>query len=172
MLSGWAGSGKDTAAALLIDEMRFIRKAFADALKRDVSNRTGIAIEDLHSSAKDEPLAVRVSAYPMARTPRDVLLEHARIERAKDLDVYAKQVAASIGRGERFVISDWRYRRELEALTTAHPTARFITVRLTRASMIPSADPSEHDLDDFDFDFRIANDGCISDLRDRLRRLL
>jgi hypothetical protein len=29
MLSGWAGSGKDAAAALLLEEMGFIRFAFA-----------------------------------------------------------------------------------------------------------------------------------------------
>ena len=35
MLSGWAGSGKDAAASLLLEEMDCVRFAFADSLKLD-----------------------------------------------------------------------------------------------------------------------------------------
>jgi len=175
LFSGWAGSGKDVAAALLTEELQFVREAFADSLKQDAHQATEIPLSYFHSAAKDYLLEPRCLLYPTAVTPRDVLLMHARAKRAVDPDVFTRAVIERI-QGEaqlsRYVISDWRYRRELDLVRAAFPNASVVTVGITRKGVKQQADPSEHDLDRFPFDLQIANDGCISDLRDALRHQL
>lgn len=179
LLSGYAGSGKDAAAALMMDELNFDRVAFADELKRECARKTGIAEHRFFSvSMKDQPLETPCRAYPMAKTPRDILLMHGLAARAADPDVYAKKVVDSIRSRllldptSRFVVSDWRYQREAACLTAAHPSARIVRVRITRPGVTPSQDLSEHDLDDINMDVHIDNGGSISDLRDALRTAL
>ncbi len=154
-----------------------MRVAFADALKRDVSHKTDIPLEIFHCARKDAPLARTYRPYPAAKTPRDVLLAHAIKARAADPDVYAKAVVAEIHTGlrlgqHRFVISDWRLQREYEYVASQINTARIVRAHITRPGTVQSDDPMEHDLDSVEFDCVINNDGCISDLRDRLRPLV
>lgn len=179
LLSGYSGSGKDAAAALMMDELNFSRIAFADELKRECARKTGIAEHRFFStSAKDHPLEQECRAYPMAKTPRDILLMHGLVARAVDPDVYAKKVVDSIrsrllqGATDRFVVSDWRYQREATCLAAAYSSATFVRARIVRPGIIPSADPSEHDLDDATMDVQIENSGSISDLRDALKTAL
>ncbi len=176
LLSGYAGSGKDAAASLLIDECGFQRFAFADALKDLVATRTGIPVTIFHSSQKDTVIPSSSKYHP--KTYRDLLLEVAKEERVKDLDVFSRIVAEQIRESEvpglgmglinRFVISDWRYKREESFLRSALDPATYqiVRVRIKRSSVTPSADPTEHDLDDERMDTVIQNDGSISDLRD------
>ena len=153
LLSGRAGSGKDAAASLLMEEVGFQRLAFADFLKRDVAAKYGLPLDLFHTSAKDQPLPL--PAFK-GKTPRTLLLDHARIARSVDLDVYARQVAAAIKeavavdpvRNSRFVISDWRYRREYEFLERELLGTTILWLRITRhISDRPFInDPSETDL--------------------------
>lgn len=171
LLSGYAGSGKDAAASLLMDECGFQRFAFADALKDLVAAKTGIPVTIFHSSQKDTVIPPSSKYHP--KTYRDLLLEVAKEERAKDLDVFSRIVATQIqeaasGGQRRFVISDWRYKREESFLRSALEAATYqiMRVRIKRDSVTPSSDPTEHDLDDERMDTVIHNDGSISDLRD------
>jgi len=178
LLSGRAGSGKDAAASLLMEEVGFTRFAFADFLKRDVAAQYDLPLDLFHTAAKDHPLP----AFK-GKTPRTLLLDHARIARSVDLDVYARQVAAAIKeaiasdpvRNSRFVISDWRYRREYEFLTKAlFGIAELVCLRITRPiSDRPFInDPSETDLLAQPMHGMIDNDASISDLRDALKLFL
>ena len=168
LLTGWARSGKDSAAALLSDELQFERYAFADSLKEDVSHKTCLPVQLFHSNlTKDEPLE-----HMGKLTPRDLILQHALSIRKVDPDFYTKRIIDLIREfpSKRVVISDWRYRREYQIIST--DLARSYTirrVRITRKNIKPSEDPSEHDLDDEIVDTTITNDGSISDLRDALR---
>jgi hypothetical protein len=172
LLSGYAGSGKDAAASLLMEECGFQRFAFADALKDLVADCTGIPVTIFHSSQKDTVIPPSSKYHP--KTYRDLLLEVAREERAKDLDVFSRIVAGQIqesdGLRNRFVISDWRYKREESFLRSVLDPATYqiVRVRIKRSSVTPSADPTEHDLDDEHMDTVIQNDGSISDLRDQV----
>ena len=168
LLSGWSGAGKDAAAALLVDEMNFVRLAFADALKMIVSKAMDIPLNYFHDrELKDEI----VPGYHL--TPRQLLLDHAREARVSDPDIYSRQIVENIRRyPDRYVISDWRYRREYEFLKTELPGIRILRTRIVRPTVIPSADLTEHDLDNEKFDFTINNEGSISDLRDALRGCL
>jgi hypothetical protein len=169
LVSGYAGSGKDAVASLLMEEFGFSRFAFADALKDLVSAKTDIPVTIFHSAQKDT--IIPFSSPP--RTYRDLLLEVAKEERAKDLDVFSRIVAAQIEEStwRRFVISDWRYKREESFLRSALDPAEYTIqrVRIKRSSVTPSLDPTEHDLDDERMDTVIQNNGFISELRDALR---
>jgi len=167
LLSGWARSGKDAAATLLQEEMGFCRFAFADALKHEVAAVHGLPLDLFHSPAKGIPLE------GFNKTPRDLLLAHAAAARAVDPDVYARQVLGKIlwSNHDRIVVSDWRYKRELDFLQrfAGRP---IVTVRIVRPGVSQMTDLSEHDLDDQAMNFTIQNDGGISDLRDRLKEIL
>ncbi|NDE14523.1 hypothetical protein EBZ80_06285 [bacterium] len=177
LLSGWARSGKDAAAALLEEEKGWHRTAFAEPLKACVARVTGLPAELFHTAAKDWPLPAPCPLYPTARTPRDLLLQHALRDRAVDPDVYARpvlqQILESPPDATEWVISDWRYRREAdyiaEMIAATSEPVRLLRGRVLRPGVVPSADPSEHDLDDELMDIVIHNAGSISDLRDALR---
>jgi len=176
LLSGWAGAGKDAAASLLADEMSFERLAFADALKEDVSHATGLPLDLFHNhSLKDQPIIG-------SKTPRDLLLSHGATARAVDPDIYVRKIASHIQLAlteqkerflqsePRFVISDWRYLREMTFLrNTFGNHIRLVCGRINRDSVKPSQDPSEHELDDAFVDFTIDNNDGISHLRDEIK---
>lgn len=167
VLSGLAGSGKDSAAEILVDEMSFERVAFADMLKAEVSAVTKIPLETFHNNAfKDHYME------KYASTARQLLLNYAAERKLKDPDVYSRTVVEHIRQGarQRYVVSDWRYRHEYTFLKEAlHGEYILIRGRIMRTSVLPREDPSEHDLDNENMDFVIVNDGSISDLRDAIK---
>jgi len=162
LLSGWAGSGKDSAAELLVEEMAFVRVAFADMLKEEVSKAYRLPLSVFHNAFKDSHIEV------LGATPRQLLIQHAADRKRKDPHVYSRAVVARIA-GGRWVISDWRYRHEYAFLKEHLPNVHIVRGRILRSSVCPGDDPSEHDLDDEPMDFTITNDGCISDLRDAIK---
>lgn len=173
MLAGWSGCGKDAAASLMVEEMGFQRFAFADAVKQECAILYGLPVDRFYLS-KDRPLERHIHRYPTARTPRELLLLHALDERAKDDTIYARMVVNDIrdSEADRIVISDWRYRVELDTMRSAFPDARIVTVRIQRPGIQQSTHPSEHELDTMIPRFTLRNDGTISDLRDALKALL
>ena len=172
MLSGWSGSGKDAAALLLVEEMRFVRLAFADMLKRAVSQESDVPLYYFHDQLlKDTPLP------GTNQTPRDLLLAHAIKARATDPDIYSRILVTNIyspnARSDRFVISDWRYKREYEFIERElRNVATLLRVRIQRPGVVPSDDHTEHDLDNDTFDIVINNNDSISHLRDLLRSFI
>lgn len=173
-LSGWAGSGKDAAAALLVEEMQFTRLAFADSLKEDVAAATGIPLSTFHSATKNQTLASPVPRYPTAHTYRDLLLQHAAAVRELDPDTFARRVGDHIDTllpiHPRIVISDWRFPNEYTHLRARFGTrVNLVCMRIERPGLVPSTDPCEHYLDETPMDRVITNDSSISDLRDQLK---
>jgi len=170
LLSGYARSGKDSIANLLEEECDFRRYAFADALKEMVATETGIPVALFHSMQKDSIISGHTKTY------RDLLIEVADKKRAIDPDIFSRAVAVQImeSSAERFVISDWRYKREESFLRSIlDPTLyQFRRVRVIRNMVTPSSAPIEHDLDDEPMDLVIQNDGAISDLRDAVHSAL
>lgn len=69
-----------------------------------------------------------------------------------------------------FVISDLRYRSEVEQLRQAFGKD-LITVRINRAEST-SLDPSERDLDEHKFDYVIDNYGTLEDLKNEIHKLV
>lgn len=172
MIAGWAGSGKDAAASFFVNDHGFRRFAFADPLKLDVSRRTGIPLAVFHDpTAKDVPIA------HLGKTPRTLLIERAAEARSTDPDCYARaigrQILAEIAATghRRFVISDWRYKRESDYLRGL-PGLRILCTRVERPGIHPSAHPSEHDLDDVPITVAMDNRGDLEGLRRTVRLFL
>jgi hypothetical protein len=174
MLSGYAGSGKDAAASILVSNHGFKRVAFADALKVDAAKQTGIPLQIFHSAAKDQPLLMPCAAFPAAKTPRDILLQLAVKMRAENPDIYADSIICHITESAReteFVVSDWRYRREAIRIQEMLPSAHVLRVRIHR-NVIPSTDPSEHDLDNEPMDLIIENNTSLEELAQQLHTMI
>jgi hypothetical protein len=70
----------------------------------------------------------------------------------------------------KFVISDLRYRSEVEQLRQAFGKD-LITVRINRFDECQSTDPSERDLDNYKFDVVIENKSSLEDLYKQLENL-
>ena len=174
LLAGWAGSGKDTVADILVRKYGYYRVAFADALKRDAAMRTGLPLSVFHTEAKDHPLQQSVPAFPTAKKPRDILLQLALQMRAENPDIYADTVIHDIAEhtGTCFVVSDWRYKRELCRIREMCPDAQILTMRIVRPGVSASLDSSEHDLDKELMDYIIPNSGTVEELTQHLAHLL
>ena len=168
LLSGWAGSGKDAAAAVLTATYGFQRFAFADPLKVAVAAATGLPAAAFERPLKDRPLS---ASDP--RTPRDLLIAHADAARALDPDIYSKAIVADIlaSGTRRAVISDWRYRREGAVVSEALAAAgwQILRIRIERPGVTPSTAPIEHDLDTAEMDGRLQNNGTLTDLAQKVQ---
>lgn len=75
--------------------------------------------------------------------------------RTADPDYWVKNAVKEMREGHLYVISDVRYQNEINALKATG--AEVITVRIDRFESTESQDPSERDLDAYDFDYRIDN---------------
>ncbi|MFL9669016.1 hypothetical protein WIX39_018850 [Variovorax sp. AB1(2024)] len=65
-MTGFASTGKDTVADLLVEHLRFRKLAFADALRAEVSNAFEIELSYLtHTSTKNHPM----TALAMRKAP-------------------------------------------------------------------------------------------------------
>ena len=164
LFSGKAGSGKDAAALILCEEMQFQRLAFADVLKEDVAKQTGIPVQTFHTK-KDV-------IYDAGVSYRTLLIDHAAAAKAVDIDIYARKVADLILQypSNKWVISDWRHYSELKCLLNRGLVV--ITVRINRPATALRSHFTETELDNYEFDHVIENDGSISDLRDKLKGLI
>ena len=175
LLAGWAGSGKDAVANILVNDHGFQRFAFADPLKEDVSRRTGIPLRVFHDpELKDLPWSGRRDG----KSPRALLIDRAAAVRATDPDCYARAISEQIlteiaATGQKqFVIADWRYKREYEYLRSCEGL-RLLCVRIERPGVQPSTHPSEHDLDrEPMIKTVLANDGSLADLRETVHYFL
>lgn len=196
LISGWAGAGKDEIAKFFVTRAGFTRFAFADTLKDDVAESTGLPRSLFERPFKDQPIpsiflstlteqqneylkALLEELHLVTPTPRDLLLLHAEKERAKDPDIYARKTVSNILRADtkRAVISDWRMIREgefvegeLRGLKDTKWT--LLHIRVNRPGL-PSPTPViDHELDSFpSFDITISNEGTLEELWESCNRL-
>jgi len=217
-ISGYKRSGKDTAAAYLV-ENGYLRVSFADVLKDMVASEYDIPrshcddpehkeapiltlpvipkddftfkvanmlFEELRTengSRAIEPYIDPSGAFlgVMGRdvaqlywTPRALCILKGSINRAVDSGYWVNRTIdnilnISLENDTRhiaenlFVISDLRYRSEVEQLKQAFGK-NLVTVRINRFEHASSTDPSERDLDNHKFDITIENTGTLDEL--------
>jgi hypothetical protein len=191
-LSGWKRSGKDTAAAYLIEKYGAERVAFADPLKTLVGELFGLYRSDMElADRKENPLinfpvvhsdafTANVNGFMSGEfkpikglahwTPRALCILIGSTMRAVDPNYWVKQAVAKTQPGGLYVISDLRYRSEIHALMREN--ADVIPVRINRFDASPSNDPSERDLDNYNFPCVMNNKGSLEDLYMRLDALM
>jgi hypothetical protein len=216
-ISGWKRSGKDTAAAYLVDN-GFTKSAFADVLKDMVAAEYNIPrshcddpefkeapILTLPVIPKDDfTLNIAKLLYKEFRTerghpvmeyyvdpsgaflgvlgrdlgqlywtPRALCILKGSVNRAVDSSYWVGRTVENINSlmdpgteesdDHRFVISDLRYRSEVEQLRQAFGKD-LVTIRINRFQDVNSTDPSERDLDNYKFDITIENTGTLDEL--------
>lgn len=98
-------------------------------------------------------------------TPRALAILEGSVNRAVNSSYWVKQAIREIQKGDSFdyVISDLRYCSEVSQLEEAFGL-NLTTVRIDRFDSSPSVDPSERDLDGYEFDLTVSNRGSVKDL--------
>lgn len=165
LLSGWSGSGKDTAGTIFQKKYGCIRMAFADVLKTMVAAEFGFPVEWTYTEAGKQQL------IPAAgKSVRELLIQRGQEIRKEQGDpgFFARIVATEIqnlvssgSAPEGIVITDWRLPVEYEVLKkTIHFPIVKIRVRRWGQTESPIRDSeTERQLDSWSFDFTINNLG-------------
>ena len=165
LLAGWSRSGKDTAADYLCNIHHMKKFAFADAPKIAVAEKYNFP---LAWTKTQDGKSLEIQTDSGKHTVRELIIEYAMCERAKNsfawAEVVAKQIRQSITEGyTQFVISDWRFLDELIGLQKELYSIKPViyTVRITRNGQIisPVADKTEYGLLGFPFWIHIFNSG-------------
>lgn len=102
-------------------------------------------------------------------TPRALLILEGSVKRSVTSSFWVQETINEINllnaerSLDRFVITDMRYRSEMDQLQ-AQFGDRFVSCRIKRHDSSPSSDPSERDLDDTEMDYTIGNKETIEKL--------
>jgi len=156
-LSGFARSGKDSAAITLVERFGFARVGFADALKEAAAAIYGFSSEQLYGDQKE------VVDPHWEKSPRQILQELGMKVREMDPETWIKaarvRAERAIQNGAQGVaISDCRFPNELDAVKAWGGYAW----RIVRPGVSAiNAHISETALDDATFDRVLANDGTL-----------
>lgn len=152
LLSGWAGSGKDYVADLLVLHFLFKKTSFAIHLKNIVSSLYDIERSKLDTQDGKKLIHSNSLSY------RDILINYAEAKRQTDVNYWTSFVLTEIQHSKsNFVISDWRFPVESAFLKSRLPTCRFITIRINRLPINNIDSYTEKALDNFEFDYTLDN---------------
>jgi hypothetical protein len=161
LIRGYSQSGKDFVGKILCKKYGYQRFAFADSLKRLVSNKYHVPIEQLHSQ---QGKLQSCEEDPQKRTYRQILIDEALLVRSNDDDYFAKECCEDIRQcdAKRIVITDWRYPNELNVIKEFFPDYKINTLHVIRTSQTasPVEDHSEYQL------INIIADRCIINTMD------
>ena len=167
-LSGYARSGKDSVAGVLL-ESGWQRRAFADAIKEAVYLLDPLVAGPLRvqqvvdllgwEGAKNQfPEVRRLLQFMGAEVGRDLLGEN----------VWVDRVLSDLREGN-YVITDCRFPNEADAIRAAGGQVW----RISRPGIGPANDhASENSMDEYQFDAHINNDSDLKTLSIVVRGLL
>lgn len=181
-LSGFARSGKDTAAAVLVEEFGFVKVAFADKLRDMIYALNPIVVADArHHGMFPEPdysgkvykrLQDVIDEYgwdnyktcPFYWEIRELLQRQGTEAGRLTLwdTIWIDAALTGLPEDARVVVSDCRFKNEARAIRDRGGSIVRIDRPGTKAA---NEHPSEHDLDGYDFDGYITNDGTTDDYR-------
>lgn len=181
-LSGYARSGKDEAAKVLVEEFGFVRISFADKL-RDFLYALNPIIE---MGVNNEYIRLREvidhfgwDGYKDTPYVSEIrpLLQRLGTEAGRDVlwdSIWIDAAFASLDNDGKYVIADARFPNEAEAVVTRGGKI----VRVEREGNSPAVLPdgtvhsSETSLDDWSFDATIENNGSLEDFHNKIRGLV
>lgn len=170
LVNGFSASGKDTFSDFLVKAgNNFIKYAFADELKLDISEKYKI---DYKLTLTQEGKNTYINNLNC--NVRDLLISEAKKVTKQNPDFYVMKLAEKIKftntiqdyRGEiskSIVISDWRFPNEYEYIANEFKNYKIITVRINRNQVSPVNSKSENYLNDFKFDYTIDNKSTLSE---------
>jgi hypothetical protein len=168
-LSGWASSGKDTAAEAIV-ALGGVRFAFADSLKDIVSEKYEFP---RHWCDTVEGKATVLAEN--SKSVRELLIYESREAKKENINVFARivleKIVVELTRSKLVVISDWRFPHEYDFITKNMVDTEHITIRIVRNGLVPLADSSEHELDTWISTYKVVNHG-ISDFQAEIQKIV
>ncbi len=200
-LSGKKLSGKDTVAEHINDTFGglCLHIGFADPLRKiskffiETVYGTEITDEHINGSKKEEPLvdsndkeififdknAGLVNTYKQA-SYRDfaqtVGTEYGRMVLNEQIwtETAMRTILANYDLHEHFIISDCRFKSEVEFLKKECPknNLELVLIRMERDNPNKDTHPSEIDLDDYKFENIIDNNGSLEDLYTQVDKII
>lgn len=168
-LSGYARSGKDEVAKILVNEYQFKRIAFADAI-RDCVYRLNPYIDGEMRVAE----LVDNYGWEVAKSKEEVrrLLQVFGTEVGRQLfnnDIWVNQVFKRMYDLNDYVIPDVRFYNEMKSIRQADGEIW----RINREGVVAiNTHASESALDGFEFDHTIENNGTLDDLKNQVVTLM
>lgn len=177
-LCGYAGSGKDTAAAVLLKECNFQRVAFADPIRQAV-----MALDPLIPNPDDERGYSRLSELMNEREWAEVK-EFAEVRRL--MQVFGTEVGRNLIDSELWVkLAEGKIRSTLSVGNTVVTDVRFpnearlikkfggVLVRLSRPGFGPiNEHVSDRASESWSYDHHLTNDGTVESLHEKMRELV
>ena len=176
-LSGYARSGKDTVADILVKEAGFIRVAFADKLRETLYALNPTVTWDYKHGLKYNAKATSTVQSVIDEFGWDgvkstgwgtairTLLQRMGTEVGRNIlgeNIWVDATFFDLDVTKNYVISDARFRNEAKAITTVGGEVW----RVTRPGVEPANDHiSEIGLDTWPFNRIIYNDGTLDDLK-------
>ena len=161
--SGYARSGKDTAAQALL-YAGWTRAAFADALKHDAAMALRTSLIAGHINPPSEEVDTWFSNPELKESFRPLLVEYGRAMRRLRPDYWVTRLALDLDPAVKYAITDVRYANEAEWIRLAGGKV----IELVRPDVGPANYEEERSLKEFAADAIIRNDGSIQELHSRI----
>lgn len=165
-ISGYAQSGKDTVAELLVTKYGFERVAFADAIRNfvyDINPKVHVGY-DIVTTVKT---LVDNEGWDEAKKHSEVreLLQKVGVAARNQFgeDFWVRQALSKVGYTQNTVITDVRFKNEAMSIKDKDYSQLW---RVTRPGVGPiNKHISEVDLDDWNrWDYEFINSGSLEDL--------
>ncbi len=174
LLSGYAGSGKDTAGSILeglLENTNVWTTSFAAQPKLEVSNMYSIPLELLNSQeGKQSLIPLSDGTQKQVRT---LLIEYAQGKKKETNNPYIwAECLQPSNPAKHWILTDWRFLGELECLQRRFPNTRIITLRVLKPDVIPLKSETEHELDTYMCNFSLDNSGSLLYLANQLNEIL
>lgn len=178
-LSGYARSGKDEAAKVLVEQFGFERIAFADKLRDFLYALNPIVSptpEDYFTRPKHPVRLKEViddatwDGYKETGWSQEIrgLLQRLGTEAGRNVlgdNVWIDAALGGVKPDGRYVVTDVRFPNEADAVRKRNGRIW----RVSRSGVGPANQhASETSLDDYDFDARIENDGSLEEYHDKI----
>jgi len=163
-LSGYARSGKDEVAKILVEEYGYTRAAFADKIRE--------FLYETNPQIGGNRLQHLIDTYgwEVAKSQPEVrhLLQSIGVGARKLLgdDIWIYQVLKDLHPSDKVVISDVRFKNEAKCI--AARGGELWRVKRTGVEAVNSH-VSEHDMDGYPVDKILKNEGTLEDLRTLVR---
>lgn len=164
-LSGYAQSGKDTAAELLCLNYGYTRRAFADPMREAL-----LRLNPKIDSITHVQHLVDDYGWDIAKKNPEVrrLLQHMGTEVGRGMfgeNFWLVRTIAGLAPENKVVISDVRFPNEARAIKELGG----VVWRILRKSVEPiNPHPSEHAMKDYEFDHTILNNNSLDDFADEV----
>lgn len=160
-LSGMARSGKSTVAKHLVENMGFTEISFAKSLKKHIGAGVfDLSYEQLYGELKE----VVDARYGIA--PRMILQLGGEYMRKIYKGIWVERALSEIEEGKDYVISDARYRNELEAIKEKGGWTWLIGRPGAGAAGGVEGHISETDFLRWEYGLNLPNEGSIKELLD------